>query len=113
MSLFSIQGPSKYNLVELPFRNWYLNCLHISIAEYDPQENKPFQVNCATTEDGKDSSRGRCKERKITCKTPSIGMLGDVYDFCAILEWASDFGVRCIDLYWNLASRLAVCEATK
>lgn len=42
-----------------------------------------------------------------------MGMLGDVYHLCAILEWAGKFWSRDEDLYWNSAFRLAVCEATK
>ncbi|KGO77190.1 hypothetical protein PITC_024320 [Penicillium italicum] len=120
---------------ELPFRNWCLSCLHTSIAEYDPEEKKAFQINCAASEDGTDSSCERCHDRNITCEQaslsfplplmhmdhfnsdklnqPAIGMLGDVYDLCAILEWAGKFWSRHADLYWKMAFRLAICEATK
>lgn len=40
-------------------------------------------------------------------------MLGDVYDFCTILEWTGRFWSRHETLYWNSAFRFAVCDATK
>ncbi|KAJ5951708.1 uncharacterized protein N7479_010121 [Penicillium vulpinum] len=98
---------------ELPSRNWCLSCLHISIANYDPQQDEPFQIYCAVNEDTNDPSCGQCADRKLTCEPPSLGMLGDVYDLGAILEWTAGFWSRCGNLYWNSTFRLAVCEATK
>ena len=41
-----------------------------------------------------------------------MGMQGDVYDLCAILEWAGKFWCK-QDFQWNLDFRLAICEASK
>ncbi|KAJ5355693.1 hypothetical protein N7517_010302 [Penicillium concentricum] len=98
---------------ELPFRNWCLSCLHTSIANYDPRQNKPFQIYCAVNENTNNSSCGQCSGRKITCEAPSLGMLGDVYDLCAILEWTGTFWSRGETLYWNSSFCVAVCEASK
>ena len=40
-----------------------------------------------------------------------MGMLGDVYDFCEILEWTGEFWSRQEPLYWMWSFRLAVGEA--
>ncbi|KAJ5807590.1 hypothetical protein N7447_011046 [Penicillium robsamsonii] len=97
---------------ELPFRNWCLSCLHTSIANYDPQQKKPFQIYCAFNEETNDSCE-QCSGRNVTCEAPSLGMLGDVYDLCAILEWTGRFWSRSETLSWNSSFRVAVCEASK
>ncbi|CAG8226196.1 hypothetical protein PENNAL_c0032G07417 [Penicillium nalgiovense] len=95
---------------ELPFRNWCLNCLHSSIAKYVPGLTRPFEIHCAPSEDG--HSCGQCCYRNIACDPPSMGMQGDVYDLCAILEWAGKFWME-EKFLWNLQFRLAICEASK
>jgi hypothetical protein len=42
-----------------------------------------------------------------------MGMQGDVYDLCAILEWAGKFWSSEEKFIWNLEFRLAICEASK
>ncbi|KAJ5189864.1 hypothetical protein N7491_008093 [Penicillium cf. griseofulvum] len=64
-------------------------------------------------EDANNPSCGQCSTRKIICEPPALGMLGDVYDLCAILEWAGKFWSRRETLYWNSSFRLAVSEASK
>ncbi|OQE35170.1 hypothetical protein PENCOP_c014G02891 [Penicillium coprophilum] len=98
---------------ELPFRNWCLSCLHTNIANYDPWQSRPFEIHCDVNEIANNASCGQCLDRKITCESPSLGMLGDVYDLCTILEWASRFWSRDETFYWNSSFHLAVCEASK
>ncbi|KAJ5457231.1 hypothetical protein N7530_012505 [Penicillium desertorum] len=95
----------------LPFRNWCLNCLHSSIANYGPHQITPFRIRCVPNEDG--HSCEQCCDRNITCDPPSMGMQGDVYDLCAILEWAGKFWSSEEKFIWNLEFRLAICEASK
>ncbi|KAJ5251060.1 hypothetical protein N7489_001470 [Penicillium chrysogenum] len=96
---------------ELPFRNWCLNCLHTSIAKYALSPLRPFEIQCAPSEDGQ--SCWQCCNRNIACDTPSMGMQGDVYDLSAILEWTRKFWSVDGKFLWNLGFRLAICEASK
>ena len=66
--LFNIQGQSTFNMDDLPFRNWCLSCLRISITEYDPQTDTPFQVTCTASEDWRKPSCSECYDRNLTCE---------------------------------------------
>ncbi|KXG51849.1 uncharacterized protein PGRI_092420 [Penicillium griseofulvum] len=44
---------------------------------------------------------------------PALGILGDMYDLCAILKWAGMFWSPRELLYWNSSFRLTICEASK